>query len=183
MSAPSSSSEIPLTDGMLVDNPTFPPITNHGQESSPLSSPIAQSKPTNYAMSDLALPNDFFAKPSRDIIRYCLAIVQDMNLTEQEMDQWIKQRDQEAEEEIKSILQKISAETMTVIPLESVKNETDEAKKEIDVILERHEEPQKESKEDQPLIFYMADTFVSDDHDLTDSYVLEDFWGARLDPG
>ncbi|KAK9096701.1 hypothetical protein Sjap_022198 [Stephania japonica] len=43
-----------------------------------------------------------------------------MNLTEQELDQWIEQRDQEAEEEIKSILQKISAETMSAIPLESV---------------------------------------------------------------
>ncbi|KAK9103249.1 hypothetical protein Sjap_020503 [Stephania japonica] len=66
-------------------------------------------------------------------------------------------------------------------------------------IRERPEEPQKESKEDQPLvlvkpptlpclpvkfnkgvvvkkrsqIFYMADTFVSDDHDVIDSYVLE----------
>ncbi|KAK9145436.1 hypothetical protein Sjap_005339 [Stephania japonica] len=59
-------------------------------------------------------------QPSRDIIRYCLATVQNMNLTEQELDQWIEQRDQEAEEEIKSILQKISAETMSAIPLESV---------------------------------------------------------------
>ncbi|KAK9145125.1 hypothetical protein Sjap_005028 [Stephania japonica] len=129
-----------------------------------------------------------------------------------------------------SILQKISAETMSAIPLENVKvnevtliedywsepeetiedsfhepdiiiaqNETYEAEKEIDVILESPKEPQKETKEDQPLvlvkpptlsclpvkfkkgvvvkersqIFYMADTFVSDDHDLTDSYVLE----------
>ncbi|KAK9154825.1 hypothetical protein Sjap_002305 [Stephania japonica] len=79
-------------------------------------------------------------------------------------------------------------------------NEADEVEKEIDVILERPEEPQKESKEDQqhlvlvksptipclPVkfkkemvvkehsqIFYTADTFVSDDNDLTDSYVLE----------
>ncbi|KAK9123592.1 hypothetical protein Sjap_013194 [Stephania japonica] len=78
-------------------------------------------------------------------------------------------------------------------------NEAEEAEKEIDVILERPEELQKESKEDQPLvlvkpptlpcipvkfikgvvikersqIFYTADTFVSDDHDLIDSYVLE----------
>ncbi|KAK9101703.1 hypothetical protein Sjap_018957 [Stephania japonica] len=59
-------------------------------------------------------------QPSRDIIRYCLATVQDMNLTEQELDQWIKQRDQEAEEEIKSIFQKISAETISAIPLKSV---------------------------------------------------------------
>ncbi|KAK9130006.1 hypothetical protein Sjap_010493 [Stephania japonica] len=78
-------------------------------------------------------------------------------------------------------------------------NEADEAEKEIDVILERPEDPQNESKEDQPLvlvkpptlpclpvkfkkgvvvkerlqIFYTASTFVSDGHDLTDSYVLE----------
>ncbi|KAK9110651.1 hypothetical protein Sjap_018711 [Stephania japonica] len=169
-------------------------------------------------------------QPSRDIIRFLLDTEQDMNLTEQELDQWIEQRDQEAEEEINSILQKISAETMSAIPLESVEmneatpieddwsepeeiievslhepdisiaqNEADEAEKEIDVILERPEEPQKRNKEDQPLvlvtpptllclpvkfikgvvikersqIFYTADTFVSDDHDLIDSYVLE----------
>ncbi|KAK9130750.1 hypothetical protein Sjap_011237 [Stephania japonica] len=78
-------------------------------------------------------------------------------------------------------------------------NEIDEAEKEIDVILERLEEPQNESKEDQHLvlvkpptlpcifvrsykgvvvkersqIFYTANTFVSDDHDATESYVLE----------
>ncbi|KAK9110107.1 hypothetical protein Sjap_018167 [Stephania japonica] len=150
-----------------------------------------------------------------------------MNLTEQELDQWIEQRDQEVEEEIKSILQKISTKTMSAIPLESVEvnevtpiedywsepeeiievslhepdisiaqNETDDAEKEIDVILERLEEPQNESKEDQPLvlvmppclpvkftkgvvikecskIFYTADTFVSDDDDAINSYVLE----------
>ncbi|KAK9144470.1 hypothetical protein Sjap_004373 [Stephania japonica] len=153
-----------------------------------------------------------------------------MNLTEQELDQWIEQRDQEAEEEIKSILQKRSAETISAIPLESVEvnegntiedywseleeiikvslhepdisiaqNEADEAENEINVILERPEEPQKRSKEDQPLvlvtpptlpclpvkftkgvvkkersqIFYTADTFVSDDDDAIDSYVLE----------
>ncbi|KAK9096453.1 hypothetical protein Sjap_021950 [Stephania japonica] len=164
-------------------------------------------------------------QPSRDMIRYCLAIVQDMNLTEQELDQWIEQRNQEGEEEIKSILQKISTETMSAIPLESVEvneitpiedywsepeeiievslheldisiaqNEVDEAEKEIDVILERQEESQKRSKEDQPLvlvkpptlpclpvkfkkwvvvkersqIFYTVGTFVSDDHDLTE---------------
>ncbi|KAK9096288.1 hypothetical protein Sjap_021785 [Stephania japonica] len=82
-------------------------------------------------------------QPSRDIIRFLLETEQDMNLTEQELDQWIEQRDQEAEEEIKSIFQKISAETMSAIPLESVK------------------------------IFYMADTFVSNDDDAIDSYVLE----------
>ncbi|KAK9144258.1 hypothetical protein Sjap_004161 [Stephania japonica] len=59
-------------------------------------------------------------QPSRDIIRFLLETEQDMNLTEQELDQWIEQRDQEAEDEIKSILQKISAKTMSAIPLESV---------------------------------------------------------------
>ncbi|KAK9139776.1 hypothetical protein Scep_009457 [Stephania cephalantha] len=75
----------------------------------------------------------------------------------------------------------------------------DEAEKEIEVISERSEEPQKENEEDQPLvlvkpptlpcifvkpytrvevkersqIFYTADTFVLDDHDMTDSFVLE----------
>ncbi|KAK9156061.1 hypothetical protein Sjap_003541 [Stephania japonica] len=169
-------------------------------------------------------------QPSRDIIRFLLETEQEMNLTEQELDQWIKERDQEDEEEIMSILQKISTETMSAIPLESVEvnevtpvedylrepeetievslyeldisiaqNETDEAEKEIDVILERPEEPQKEIKEDQHLvlvkpptlpciffrpykgvfvkersqIFYTIDTFVLDDHDLADSYVLE----------
>ncbi|KAK9085906.1 hypothetical protein Sjap_026317 [Stephania japonica] len=169
-------------------------------------------------------------QPSRDIIRFLLDTEQDMNLTEQELDQWIEQRDQEAEEEINSILQKISVETMSAIPLESIEvneatpieddwsereeiievslhepdisiaqNEADEAEKEIDVILERPEKPQKESKEDQPLvlvkpptlpcifvkpykgvdikersqIFYATDTFVSVDDDAIDSYVLE----------
>ncbi|KAK9137781.1 hypothetical protein Sjap_008375 [Stephania japonica] len=103
-----------------------------------------------------------------------------------------------------SILHKISAETISAIPLESVEvnevtpvedywsepeetievslyepnisiaqNEANEAEKEINIILERLEEPQNESQEDQPLIFYTAGTFVSDDHALTDSYVLE----------
>ncbi|KAK9165142.1 hypothetical protein Scep_000333 [Stephania cephalantha] len=75
----------------------------------------------------------------------------------------------------------------------------DEAEKEIEVISKRSDEPQKENKEDQPLvlvkpptlpcifvrpckgvdvkersrIFYTADTFVLDDHDSTDSFVLE----------
>ncbi|KAK9110239.1 hypothetical protein Sjap_018299 [Stephania japonica] len=37
-------------------------------------------------------------------------------------------------------------------------NEADEAEKEIDVILERLEEPQKESKEDQPLVLVKPPT-------------------------
>ncbi|KAK9089106.1 hypothetical protein Scep_028188 [Stephania cephalantha] len=75
----------------------------------------------------------------------------------------------------------------------------DEAEKEIEVISERSEEPQKENEKDQPLvlvkpstlscifvrpckgvevkersrIFYTANTFVLDDHDSTDSFVLE----------
>ncbi|KAK9168341.1 hypothetical protein Syun_000481 [Stephania yunnanensis] len=75
----------------------------------------------------------------------------------------------------------------------------DEAEKEIEVISERSEEPKKENEEDQPLvlvkaptlpcifvrpckemdvkersrIFYTADTFVLDDHDSRDSFVLE----------
>ncbi|KAK9114546.1 hypothetical protein Syun_021343 [Stephania yunnanensis] len=75
----------------------------------------------------------------------------------------------------------------------------DEAEKEIEVISKRSEEPQIESKEDQPLvlvkpptlpcifdkpytgvevkvrsqIFYTANAFVLEDHDVTDSFVLE----------
>ncbi|KAK9135186.1 hypothetical protein Syun_014516 [Stephania yunnanensis] len=75
----------------------------------------------------------------------------------------------------------------------------DEAEKEIEVISERSEEPQKENEEDQPLvlvkpptlpcifvrpckgvdvkerlrIFYTVDSFVLDDHDSTNSFVLE----------
>ncbi|KAK9145842.1 hypothetical protein Sjap_005745 [Stephania japonica] len=78
-------------------------------------------------------------------------------------------------------------------------NEAGEAEKEIDVILERPEEPQNESKEDQPLvlvkpptlpclpvkfkkwvvvkersqIFYMPDTFMSYDQDEQEFFVLE----------
>ncbi|KAK9095435.1 hypothetical protein Scep_026904 [Stephania cephalantha] len=75
----------------------------------------------------------------------------------------------------------------------------DEAEKEIEVISKRSEEPQKENKEDQPLVLVKpptlpcifvrpckgvevkersrilrtADTFVLEDHDSTDSFVLE----------
>ncbi|KAK9144365.1 hypothetical protein Sjap_004268 [Stephania japonica] len=52
-------------------------------------------------------------------------------------------------------------------------NEKDVAEKEIEVISERSKEPQKKRKEYQPLIFYTADTFVSNDHDATESFVLE----------
>ncbi|KAK9141364.1 hypothetical protein Scep_011045 [Stephania cephalantha] len=92
---------------------------------------------------------------------------------------------------------------LEVLQIESdisiAQNDDDEAAIEIGVISERPEEPQIESKEDQPLvlvkpptlpcifvkpytgvevkerlqIFYTADTFVLDDHDMTDSFVLE----------
>ncbi|KAK9128171.1 hypothetical protein Syun_016968 [Stephania yunnanensis] len=78
-------------------------------------------------------------------------------------------------------------------------NDDEDAALEIEVISEWPEEPQIESKEDQPLvlvkpptlpcifvkpytgvevkersqILYTADTFVLDDHDMTDSFVLE----------
>ncbi|KAK9128251.1 hypothetical protein Syun_017048 [Stephania yunnanensis] len=92
---------------------------------------------------------------------------------------------------------------LEVLQIESdisiAQNDDDEAEIEVGVISERPEEPQIESKEDQPLvvvkpptlpcifvkpytrvevkersyIFYTADTFVLDDHDMTDSFVLE----------
>ncbi|KAK9145237.1 hypothetical protein Sjap_005140 [Stephania japonica] len=46
----------------------------------------------------------------------------------------------------------------------------DEVEKDIEVISERQEEPQKEKEHSQ--IFYTADTFVSDDRDATQSNVL-----------
>ncbi|KAK9100875.1 hypothetical protein Scep_024305 [Stephania cephalantha] len=91
---------------------------------------------------------------------------------------------------------------LEVLQIESdisiAQNDNDEAAIEIGVISERPEEPQIESKEYQPLvlvkpptfpcifvkpytgvevkershIFYTADTFVLDDHDMTDSFVL-----------
>ncbi|KAK9155242.1 hypothetical protein Sjap_002722 [Stephania japonica] len=105
-----------------------------------------------------------------------------MYLTEQELDQWIQQKDQEAEEEIKLILQKRSAKTMSTIPLKSVEvkdeeywsdyEESDgelevsqseseivmaqtygeESKKEIEVTLTRQEELQHENKEGQSFV-------------------------------
>ncbi|KAK9085327.1 hypothetical protein Sjap_025738 [Stephania japonica] len=82
---------------------------------------------------------------------------------------------------------------------ENLNSTNDKVEKDIDVISKRPEEPQKESKENQPLvlvkpptlpsipvefkkgvvvkersqIFYTADTFVLDDHDATESYMLE----------
>ncbi|KAK9168846.1 hypothetical protein Syun_000986 [Stephania yunnanensis] len=92
---------------------------------------------------------------------------------------------------------------LEVLQIESdifiAQNDDDEAAIEIGVISKRPKEPQIESTEDQPLvlvkpptlpcifvkpytgvkvkersqIFYTADTFVLDDHDMTDSFVLE----------
>ncbi|KAK9087051.1 hypothetical protein Syun_029445 [Stephania yunnanensis] len=92
-----------------------------------------------------------------------------------------------------------SEENVNVNTLRDVENDDDEAAIEIGVVSERSEEPQIESKEDQPLvlvkpptlpcifvkpytgvevkersqIFYTVDTFVLDDHDMTDSFLLE----------
>ncbi|KAK9130679.1 hypothetical protein Sjap_011166 [Stephania japonica] len=59
-------------------------------------------------------------RPSRDKIRFLLETEQDMYLNKQELDQWIQEKNQKAEEEIKLILQKRSAKTMSAIPLNSV---------------------------------------------------------------
>ncbi|KAK9137536.1 hypothetical protein Sjap_008130 [Stephania japonica] len=159
-------------------------------------SPTPATRPGMHGGGDCALTRQL---PSRDIIRLFLETEQDMNLAEQELDQWIEQRDQEVEEEIKLILQKISTETMSAIPLESVKSTYDEVEKDIEVVSERPEEPQKESKEDQPLVLvklptfpcifvrpykgvevkersqvlYTASIFVLDDQDEKESFVLE----------
>ncbi|KAK9110024.1 hypothetical protein Sjap_018084 [Stephania japonica] len=89
-----------------------------------------------------------------------------------------------------------SEETVNAATVEST---YDEVEKYIEVVSERPEEPQKESKEDQPLVLVKpptlpsifvrpykgvdvkersrvcntVDTFVLADHDLTDSFVLE----------
>ncbi|KAK9085204.1 hypothetical protein Sjap_025615 [Stephania japonica] len=143
----------------------------------------------DWSNSSSDIYSSMWNQPSKDIVRFLLETGQDMNLIEQELDQWIEQRDQEAKEKIKSILQKISAKTMSAVPLESVEvnevtpvedywsepeetikvsfhksdisiaqNEADEAEKEIDVILERPEEPQNESKENQPLVLVKPPT-------------------------
>ncbi|KAK9118289.1 hypothetical protein Scep_016382 [Stephania cephalantha] len=93
----------------------------------------------------------------------------------------------------------VNGENVNVDTLRNIENDDDEAAIEIGVISERPEEPQIESKEDQPLvlvkpptlpcifvkpytgvevkersqIFYTVDTFVLDDHDMTYSFVLE----------
>ncbi|KAK9137651.1 hypothetical protein Sjap_008245 [Stephania japonica] len=58
--------------------------------------------------------------------KFLLETEQDMYLTEQELDQWIQRKDKEAEEEIKLILQKRSAKTMSAIPLNSVEVKDEE---------------------------------------------------------
>ncbi|KAK9091217.1 hypothetical protein Sjap_024394 [Stephania japonica] len=65
-------------------------------------------------------------RPSRDKIRFLLETEQDMYLNEQELDQWIQEKNQEAEEEIKLILQKRSAKTISAIPLKSVEVKDEE---------------------------------------------------------
>ncbi|KAK9160706.1 hypothetical protein Syun_007047 [Stephania yunnanensis] len=52
-------------------------------------------------------------------------------------------------------------------------NEKEDNEIKIDVISYRPEKSQIESEDDQPLIFYTADTFVLDDPDATDSFVLD----------
>ncbi|KAK9100147.1 hypothetical protein Scep_023577 [Stephania cephalantha] len=90
-------------------------------------------------------------------------------------------------------------ENMNVDTLKNVEVDEEENEMKIEVISERREEPQKESKEDQPLvlvkpptipcilvkpykgvevnehshIFYTVDTFVLDYHYATDSFVLD----------
>ncbi|KAK9166227.1 hypothetical protein Scep_001418 [Stephania cephalantha] len=90
-------------------------------------------------------------------------------------------------------------ENVIVDTLKNVEVNEEKVEKEIEIISERPEEPQKESKEDQPLvlvkpptllyifvkpykgvevkersrILYTADTFVLADHDSTDSFVFE----------
>ncbi|KAK9130007.1 hypothetical protein Sjap_010494 [Stephania japonica] len=133
-------------------------------------------------------------QPSRDIIRFLLDTEQDMNLTEQELDQWIEQRDQEVEEEINSILQKISAETMSAIPLESVEMneatpiEDDWSKPEEIIEVSLHERDisiaQDEAEEAEKEIDVILErrrnrkmrarkTNLWSDDDAIDSYVLE----------
>ncbi|KAK9117734.1 hypothetical protein Sjap_016681 [Stephania japonica] len=119
-----------------------------------------------------------------------------MYLNEQELDQWIQEKNQEAEEEIKLILQKRSANTISAIPLNSVevKDEEymsdyeesegelevsqseseivmaqtyeEEAEKEIEVTLTRPEDLQQESKDDQSFVLVNPPTLP---------YIFDDF--------
>ncbi|KAK9122469.1 hypothetical protein Sjap_012071 [Stephania japonica] len=135
-------------------------------------------------------------RPSRDKIRFLLETEQDMYLNEQELDQWIQEKNQEAEEEIKLILQKRSANTISAIPLNSVevKDEEymsdyeesegelevsqsepeivmaqtyeEEAEKEIEVTLTRPEKLQQESKDNQSFVLVNPPTLP---------YIFDDF--------
>ncbi|KAK9117773.1 hypothetical protein Sjap_016720 [Stephania japonica] len=135
-------------------------------------------------------------RPSRDKIRFLLETEQDMYLNEQELDQWIQEKNQEAEEEIKLILQKRSANIISAIPLNSVKVKDEEymsdyeesegelevsqsepeivmaqtyeeeAEKEIEVALTRPEDLQQESKDDQSFVLVNSPTLP---------YIFDDF--------
>ncbi|KAK9145240.1 hypothetical protein Sjap_005143 [Stephania japonica] len=125
-------------------------------------------------------------RPSRDKIRFLLETEHDMYLNEQDLDQWIQEKNQEAEEEIKLILQKRLANTISAIPLNSVevKDEEymsdyeesegefevsqseseivmaqtyqEEAEKEIEVTLTRPEDLKQESKDDQSFLLLIV---------------------------
>ncbi|KAK9096645.1 hypothetical protein Sjap_022142 [Stephania japonica] len=188
--------------------------------------------PFDYWSNSSPQPNKYSSmrnRPLRDKIRFLLETEQDMYLNEQELDQWIQEKNQEAEEEIKLILQKRSTKTMSAIPLNSVevKDEEymsdyeesegelevsqseseivmaqtyeEETEKEIEVTLTRPEDLQQESKDDQSFVlvnppilpyifddfkmevdekersktFCSVDTFVLDDSEIIDLYVLE----------
>ncbi|KAK9140028.1 hypothetical protein Scep_009709 [Stephania cephalantha] len=62
----------------------------------------------------------------------------------------------------------VGVDTLKIFKVNEGENEM-----KIDVISDKPEKPQMESEEYQPLIFYTADTFVLDDPDVTDSFVLE----------
>ncbi|KAK9096432.1 hypothetical protein Sjap_021929 [Stephania japonica] len=119
-----------------------------------------------------------------------------MYLNEHELDQWIQEKNQEAEEEIKLILQKRSAKTMNAIPLNSVEAKDEEymsdyeesegelevsqseseivmaqtyeeeAEKDIEVTLTRPEDLQQESKDDQSFVLVNPPTLP---------YIFDDF--------
>ncbi|KAK9166874.1 hypothetical protein Scep_002065 [Stephania cephalantha] len=65
----------------------------------------------------------------------------------------------------------VSVDTLKNLEVNEVAQGENEMK--IDVISDKLEKPQIESEEDQPLIFYTADTFMLDDPNATDFFVLE----------
>ncbi|KAK9133686.1 hypothetical protein Scep_013214 [Stephania cephalantha] len=158
-------------------------------------------------------------EPLRDIERYMISDWLSQSTTQQPLQedmQHMKSKLQNSETQVTAILD-VEFDEFSIVdehlsePEESsdvsshepnitiTQYDDDEAEKEIEVISERSEEPQKENEEDQPLvlvkpptlpcifvkpytrvevkersqIFYTADTFVLDDHDMTDSFVLE----------